>query len=108
MDPSSDRAAAVERPAWNLLSPHGLVLFFVAMKPESTLREMSEQLGLTERTLYSVIKDLSEAQMVRTAKVGRRHCYTVNPEAKFVHPLFAHLRLASFLGIFTKPAHDAS
>lgn len=103
MDPSSDPGAAAEPPTWSLLSPHGLVLFFVAVKPESTLREMAEQLGLTERTLYSVIKDLSGAQMVRTAKMGRRHSYTVNPEAKFLHPHFAHLRLAGFLEALTTP-----
>ncbi len=107
MDSSGEPAPAAERPAWSLLSPHGLVLFFVAMKPESTLREMSEQLGLTERTLYSLIKDLSGADMLRTAKVGRRHSYTVNAEARFVHPHFAHLRLASFFEAFAQPQQDS-
>ena len=91
-------------PNWTLLSPHGLVLFFLAMNPHSTLREMSGRLGLSERTLYTVIKDLSQAQMVRTGRVGRRNSYTVNSDTRFVHSAFAHLRLGDFLAtLITAP-----
>ncbi len=75
----------------------GLVLFYVAANPDSTLRDLAQQLGLTERTIYTVMKDLSGAGMVFVRKEGRRNFYTVNAEAHFVHPLFAHLRVGNFL-----------
>ncbi len=84
-------------PAWNLLTAHGLVLFYVGMRPDSTLRDLSQQLGLTERRIYTVIKDLSGADMVFVRKEGRRNYYTVNADAHFVHPVFAHLRVGTFL-----------
>lgn len=91
-------------PTWTLLSPHGLVLFFLAMNPDSTLREMSGRLGLSERTLYTVIKDLSQAHMVGSGRVGRQNSYTVNSDSRFVHPAFAHLRLGDFLAaLITTP-----
>ena len=86
-----------EARAWSLLSAHGLVLFFLGMNPDATLRDISERMGLTERTIHTVIKNLSRADMVRVRKVGRRHSYTLNPDAHFVHPMFAHLRVGSFL-----------
>ena len=84
-------------PAWSLLSTHGLVLFFLGMNPDATLRDISARLGLTERTIHNAIKNLSQADMVRVQTVGRRHSYKLNPDAHFLHPMFAHLRLGSFL-----------
>ena len=96
-------------PHWSLLSPHGLVLFFLAMNEDSTLREIAQRVGVTERTVYTVIRDLSRADMVRTARAGRRNSYTVNGEAHFVHPIFAHLRIGNFLDTLKPPtSQDAA
>jgi hypothetical protein len=83
--------------AWIVLSPHGFVLLYLAANPDSTLRDLSQRLGLTERRLHSVIKDLSSADMVRVEKAGRRNSYRVNSDADLAHPLFDHLRLGQFL-----------
>jgi predicted DNA-binding transcriptional regulator YafY len=85
-------------PGWSLLSSHGVVLFYLATHPDSTLRDLSQQVGLTERTVYRVIHDLSTADMVHTRKVGRRNSYVVNPEAHFVQPMFAHLQVGALIG----------
>jgi DNA-binding IscR family transcriptional regulator len=97
MGSASERHAESRNRTWALLSPHGFVLFYLAMNPEATLRDMSQNIGLTERTLYSVIKDLSSADMVRVARIGRRNSYNVNADAHFVHPLFAHLTVKKLL-----------
>lgn len=83
--------------AWSLLSSHGLVLFFLATHPNATLRDLSGEIGLTERTIHTVITDLVAVGMVHVQRVGRQNIYEVNPEAHFVHPLFAHLRVEAFL-----------
>jgi DNA-binding IclR family transcriptional regulator len=82
---------------WSLLSSHGMVLFMLALRPESTLRELAQQVRLTERTVHSIVQDLAAADMVRTTKRGRRNSYVVNPDAHAVHPLFAHLKVGAFL-----------
>ena len=97
MPTTSGDPSASHVPAWSLLSTHGLVLFFLGMNPDATLRDISERLGLTERTIHNVIKNLSRADMVRIRKVGRRNSYKLNGDAHFVHPMFAHLRLGNFL-----------
>ena len=33
---------------WNLMATHGIVLFYIAANPDSTMRQMSEALSLTD------------------------------------------------------------
>ncbi|MEP7215998.1 MAG: hypothetical protein ABI782_07065 [Anaerolineaceae bacterium] len=44
--------------------------------------------------------------MVRTGRVGRRNSYRVNPDARFVHPAFAHLRVDAFLAALVTTPHE--
>jgi hypothetical protein len=78
-------------PSWTLLSSHGAVFFYLAARPDSTLRAMSDALGLTERRIARIVKDLIDAGMIEARRQGRRNFYTVNPEAHFRHGWFAHI-----------------
>ena len=81
------------------MDTHGIVLFYIAATPDSTLREISEVLGFTERRISQVVKDLAEAEMLRITKVGRRNSYAVKPDATFRHPTLSHITLGTFLRI---------
>ncbi len=67
------------------------------------MRELASRLGLTERTLYTIIKDLATADMIHVGRSGRQNTYSVNAAARFVQPLFSHLRLGSFLAALQAP-----
>ena len=84
---------------WNLMATHGVVLFYIAANPESTMREMSEALNLTERRIAQVVRDLSDADLLSVTRIGRRNSYVVNPEASFRHPTMAHIRLGNFVHV---------
>ena len=83
--------------SWNLMATHGVVLFYIAANPESTMRQMSESLNLTERRIAQVVRDLSEAELLTVTRSGRRNSYAVNPDAKFRHPTLSHIRLGYFV-----------
>ena len=68
---------------WYLVSSHGAVLFYVALNPGCTIREIAEQISLTQRTVWGLIGDLRRAEMLEVRRDGRRHHYTVNLEAQF-------------------------
>ena len=82
--------------SWTLLNSHGLVLFYVAAYPDSTMREMSGALALTERRIAEIIGDLSEAELIQVNRVGRRNSYSVNQRAAFRHPTLRHITLGQF------------
>ena len=84
---------------WNIMATHGVVLFYIAANPESTMREMSEALNLTERRIAQVVRDLADADLLSVTRVGRRNSYVVNPDGKFRHPTLSHIRLGNFVNV---------
>ena len=89
---------------WTIFSSHGHVLFYLAAKPDATLRATADALGLTERRVASIVRDLAEAGMVRGERRGRRNHYTVDPEARLRHPTLAHVTLGRIIAAVTAPA----
>jgi DNA-binding MarR family transcriptional regulator len=89
------------RPPWLVFSSHGMVLFYVAANPDATLRATAMALGVTERRVAGIIKDLASAGMVKVERRGRRNHYVLNPEARLRHPTLSHIplgRIAAALG----------
>jgi DNA-binding transcriptional regulator GbsR (MarR family) len=82
---------------WNLMATHGIVLFYIAANPDSTMRQMSEALSLTERRIAQVVRDLAEANFLSVTRSGRRNSYMVNPDAQFRHPTLSHVTLGRFV-----------
>lgn len=87
-----------ERPGWSLLSAQGRVLFFVAGCPEAHVEEIARNLGLTERAVWGVVRDLRRRGMILLRKRGRRHHYVVNLDAPLLHPTIQGLTLRPILG----------
>ena len=83
---------------WYLVSSHGAVLFYVAVNPGCTIREIAEQMHLTQRTVWGLIGDLRRAEMLTIDRQGRRHHYSVNLDATFRHPIIKDISLRSVLG----------
>lgn len=74
-----------EKSEWTFLSNHGHVLVCLSRNPQARLRDLAEEVGITERRVASIISDLEEGQIVRVTKVGRRNEYTINARAKLRH-----------------------
>jgi len=86
-----------ENKNWGLMASHGLVLFYIAANQESTMREMADALGITERRVARIVKDLADAEMITVERSGRRNLYAVNESASFRHPTLTHLPLRGFV-----------
>src|SRR3990172_7408726 len=83
---------------WYLVSSHGAILFYIAVRPECTIKEIAEAMSLTRRTVWGVIGDLRRAGMLHIRKEGRRHHYTVNLDGPFKHPTLNGFSLRLILG----------
>ena len=82
---------------WSLLSPQGHVLFYIALCPESTTKDIARAVGRTTRQVWNSIRSLKEIGMVRVRTNGRRHHFTINFDAAFLHPGIDELSLRSFM-----------
>jgi DNA-binding MarR family transcriptional regulator len=61
-----------------LVTSHAEVMVYVARHPDATINVISHQLGITERRVSGILRDLSGAGFVQVKRVGRRNHYEVN------------------------------
>ncbi|MFH1330037.1 MAG: winged helix DNA-binding protein [Actinomycetota bacterium] len=65
---------------WSFLTNHARVLLCIAHDPRVRLRDIGTTLGITERSAYGIVTDLTEAGYVvkkREEKDGRRNRYQI-------------------------------
>ena len=92
-----------EGSSWTFLTSHGFVLLEVARRPDATVREISEHVGLTERQAHRILADLVADGFVERERVGRRNRYRVDPSVPMRHPLLAHQRVGELLALLRRP-----
>ena len=66
---------------WRFLTNQALVLIQVYLHPRTTLREIAQAVGITERAAQSKLRELEADDCVSRTKEGRRNRYTVNLNA---------------------------
>jgi DNA-binding transcriptional ArsR family regulator len=79
---------------WGLLTNHALVLVHVVEHPRSTLREIADSVGITDRAALSILRALEEDAIVARRKEGRRNVYSVDLEALLAHRQYGKYSIA--------------
>lgn len=64
-------------PGWSFLTNHARVLLAIAGDPDARLRDLADALGITERTVFAIVNDLSEDGYVVKERAGRRNRYHI-------------------------------
>lgn len=67
--------------SWAFITNHALVMVFVVCHPDSTVREISAGVGVTERATLAILRELDDDGIVSRHRDGRRNTYTVNFKA---------------------------
>lgn len=62
---------------WSFLTNHARALLCIAHDPGVRLRDIAATLGVTERSAYAIVADLTEAGYVVKEKEGRRNRYQI-------------------------------
>lgn len=63
--------------SWGFLTNHAQVLLCIARDPGVRLRDIAASLGITERSAYGIVTDLTAAGYVVKQKDGRRNRYQI-------------------------------
>ncbi|BAS26901.1 helix-turn-helix transcriptional regulator [Limnochorda pilosa] len=72
--------------SWTFLTNHAQVLLCVAENRMITTREISEIVGITERSAQRLLDDLEAEGYITRHRVGRRNRYEIHPEISMRHP----------------------
>ncbi|MGB5373363.1 MAG: winged helix-turn-helix domain-containing protein [Polyangiales bacterium] len=75
--------------AWTFLSNHGHVLVCIARDPNVRVREIAQAVGVTERAVHRILRELEEASVIVRTRQGRRTHYEVNEHLPLRHPIEA-------------------
>jgi predicted ArsR family transcriptional regulator len=84
-------------PAWTFLTNHAQVLLAVAQNPDVRLRDVAEDVGITERAAQRILTDLVEAGYVHRNRQGRRNHYRINPNTHMRHPAQEGIKISGLL-----------
>ena len=67
--------------SWTFITNHGAVLALIGQYGQITAREIANALGITERSVLRIIKDLEREGYIQIEREGRVNRYEVNIEA---------------------------
>ena len=84
---------------WTFLTNHSHVLVLLARNPSVVLREVAQQVGITERAVQRIIADLEAGGIVEREKIGRQNHYQIRANHSLRHPIEAHRTIGDLLAL---------
>lgn len=72
---------------WTFLSNHGHVLVALSLDPDARMRDVAQTVGITERAVQNIVRDLVDQGYVEAYKEGRRNHYEIVRDAHLRHEL---------------------
>lgn len=88
---------------FRLLSNHGLTLACISRDPMMRMRDLAQELGITERGAQRIVAELVEAGLVERRRIGRRNRYRVRSERVIQLPAGQRLQVGRLLDAVSAP-----
>lgn len=92
---------------WSFLTNHARVLLCVARDPGVRLRDIAATVGITERSAFGIVTDLTKAGYVVKRKDGRRNSYQVQAHLPLPEPTAQERSIGEVLTVLTVGAGDS-
>lgn len=75
---------------WTFLTNHSHVLICLTRDPRLRLRDLAEEVGITERAVQGIVKDLEAAGYITRHREGRRNRYDIVYDRPMRHRVEQH------------------
>lgn len=89
------------KPQWTFLTNHFHILVCLSRVPTSRIRDLAEEVGITQRAVQRILAELVEDKAIIIDKDGRRNFYTINPKKRLRHPLESKHTIGELLEILS-------
>jgi predicted ArsR family transcriptional regulator len=86
---------------WTFLTNHTHVLICLARDPKMRLRDLAEEVGITERAVQGIVNDLRVAGCLSPTRVGRRNHYEIAGESPMRHRVEQGHVIGELLAVMT-------
>lgn len=96
--PETPAAAAA---GWSFLTNHTHIMVCLSRDPMTTVRNLSYQVGVTERSVQRILSELEAAGVVTRSREGRRNRYDVDLSFRLRHPLESDKTVGELLDLLS-------
>ena len=84
---------------WTFLTNHTHVLLVIADDPTVRVRDIADQVGITERAVQRIVHELVECGYLTVEKHGRRNHYQLDTSQHLRHPIERHHTVQDLLAL---------
>ncbi len=85
---------------WSFLTNHARALVCIAHDPQVRLRDIATSLGITERSAFGIVTDLTAAGYVIKDKDGRRNRYRIQAHVPLRRDVGREQTIGELLAVF--------
>jgi len=82
---------------WTFLTKHALVLSLIARNSQVTAQELANDIGVTERAVRNILRDLYMSRYIDKRRLGRGVQYQINTELPLRHQTHREIAIGEFL-----------
>lgn len=86
---------------WTFLTNHAHVLLYLSRHPQARVREVAERVGISDRMVQLVLKELEEEGYLLRRRVGRQNEYEV-VGGPLRHPLEREHHVGELLAVLNE------
>jgi hypothetical protein len=91
---------------WTFFSNYGHVLVCLSRNREARLRDVAAEVGITERAVQKIVRDLQNEGFLTVTKQGRCNRYRINRRKSLRHELESHCTVGKLLTLVTRPGQQ--
>ena len=73
--------------SWTFLTNHSHVLLCLAEDSAKRMRDIAQEVGITERAVQRIISDLVDEGYIERVREGRRNTYKIYTSMHLRHPI---------------------
>jgi predicted transcriptional regulator len=84
---------------WSFLTNHARVLVCIAQDPGIRLREIGDEVGITERAAHRIVSELADAGYISRERYGRRNRYSIQAHLPLPDPVAREQKIGDLLTI---------
>ena len=88
---------------WTIFSNHGHVLIYLARDSDARLRDVAQSVGITERAVQKIVRDLQDGGIISVTKHGRRNRYRIHTRKSLRHELASHRTVGNLIKMLKEP-----
>lgn len=92
-------SAPADVSTWTFLTNHTHVLICLTRDPRLRLRDLAEQIGITERAVQGIVTDLETAGCLTRHREGRRNRYDIVFDRPMRHRVERHHVIGDLLDV---------